>query len=700
MIRQLLCLMTLLSTLSATSQNVDEQQVLVYRKSGEVNLFFSDELDSIAISNYDTDSTLHDVPVSQVFYTQDTVCIVPLAEIDSVAFGNRNETVLQPNARILTPEDSTWIIRYDGSNIYFKPSTPASVLPRKGEKLFYGKQDNLFPMGLIAQVESISLLSNEYKVAVTDIELNQVFQRLFYAGRITEPSQARNATRAVTIHPLHGEISLNIEPTENVAMSGKADFTVSGKVVTNPLIGYFYMEADVENGIEAQLQCKVDDEANYESTHTRIPLGVYGLVFTPHVDVKAFLDINAELSTNIRTVRTTRQHFVYTKRAGQEGIFNVSYPIGEEGKTESQLDLTCKGEFFFGAKSTFDMNVLRETAGASLSLKAGPSFQSEVGVGLLNDMSKSYQPLLYNEAKLSACLKIGAEGSIYRRDLVWGTKTETTLFQTELSLFAHEIDLFPNFVQTRAVQNIAGAPQEVEVATKSDNEILTNVETGFQVADMNNTVVDSIFTDSIYAGQMKMQGVVDTLPLSIPAEEIKKMRVRPVFHYAGYTIPADFTSISSDPNIQPIVFGLSNGSTTVTSGLPYTGYAKTKETTYLVGAHISIPQEDSVFNTKPDIFQGSYIDTEQHELTGSWVGQEDEQDVTYTFNEDGTGTLLISGQSIVFTYHINYPQSGCISLYFDAGNKAKTLYVLRLSDDTMQYKTSLNGKFCVLERQY
>ncbi len=228
--------------LTATAQNEDEQQVLVYRNSGEIHLFFAHELDSIVLSHFDADSLWYETPVSQVFHTADTACVVPLCEIDSVAFGSRNETVLQPNARILTAADSTWIIRYDGVCIYFNSQTPTNILPRKGEKLFYGKQDGLFPMGLIARVDDVSLQNNEYKVAVTDVELKDVFSRLFYAGSISDLQPNRKATRAITIPSHRHRISLAIDGDKGISMSGNADFTISGKVVTNPLTGYYYME--------------------------------------------------------------------------------------------------------------------------------------------------------------------------------------------------------------------------------------------------------------------------------------------------------------------------------------------------------------------------------------------------------------------------------------------------------------------------
>ena len=69
----------------------EDKQVLVFRHSGEVNLFYAEELTRISCSDVDPLGVKHDQIVSQVFATKDTSYIIPIADIDSVVFGNRNE---------------------------------------------------------------------------------------------------------------------------------------------------------------------------------------------------------------------------------------------------------------------------------------------------------------------------------------------------------------------------------------------------------------------------------------------------------------------------------------------------------------------------------------------------------------------------------------------------------------------------------
>ena len=112
--------LSLIALLPIYAQTERGEQVLVFRNTGEVNLFFSEQLDSIVYSRLDTANVEHENIVSQIFYSPDTAIVIPINEIDSVAFGSRNETVFKKEVRQLNDVDCQWIIKYDGSNIFYK----------------------------------------------------------------------------------------------------------------------------------------------------------------------------------------------------------------------------------------------------------------------------------------------------------------------------------------------------------------------------------------------------------------------------------------------------------------------------------------------------------------------------------------------------------------------------------------------------
>ena len=134
--RYVLFIMMLLGTFSSIFAQDDSGQVLIFRNTGEINLLFASEIDSIVCSSVKTENSNDEVVPSQLFYTKDTTLVVPVSEIDSVAFGSRNAIEPKENVRMMASEDSLWITGYDGDYVYYKGNTPDNILPKVDEKLF------------------------------------------------------------------------------------------------------------------------------------------------------------------------------------------------------------------------------------------------------------------------------------------------------------------------------------------------------------------------------------------------------------------------------------------------------------------------------------------------------------------------------------------------------------------------------------
>ena len=103
---------------NATAQN-DSEQVLIFRNTGEINLLFTTEIDSIVCRNVNIGESSNEEVLSQLFFTKDTTIAIPVAEIDSVAFGSRNVIEPKANVRIMDSNDCEWITGYDGNFIYY-----------------------------------------------------------------------------------------------------------------------------------------------------------------------------------------------------------------------------------------------------------------------------------------------------------------------------------------------------------------------------------------------------------------------------------------------------------------------------------------------------------------------------------------------------------------------------------------------------
>lgn len=670
------------------------EQVLIFRNTGEVNIFYSNRLDSITLSHLDADSIAHEKVVSQIFHSQDTTMFIPISEIDSVTFGTRNTEEFHPDIHRISTTETQWIIRYDGNYIYYEPSTPTNILPKKGEKIFCGQQDGLFPMGLAAKVESVTFTNNEYVVCIKDVDLSEIFSRLFYAGPIR---MERPKTRA----PLwNDEVSFDFPIGENANIAGKNEVDIQGNIVANPLKGYYSFNVVVTNTQEVSLTAKIDDEATVEEEMRLItvPLGVYAFVFTPEAVLSGFGEISAELSANMRMNRSTQYTVNYVRRPGEEPTFQITNTGGADEGTKSQLDITCKGNVYLGAMLTFDFNILRETTGARLKVKAGPMIESEFGLGVLTQTA-TYSPEVYGKATLNSNVTIQSIGTVYTRTLWNGEENEHQVFKNSFKFAEHTYDLFPRFFNTRAVMSPAKTERTVTTATKVNNEILQDVETGFELTDPSGQVIDSIYVAKVMSNTPSLQGISGKfLTDKYSVEKVREYSLRPVFHYANHTVRAQQVSVMSGMQIQPAIFALTNGITSILSSYPYTGSTVKDSTLYTAGGYLPIVLRDTVFSpsVKPP-FMGGFIDNNSDALIGTWICTDKSTDAEFTFLADGTGSMNVHGD---FYYKLNTPQSGCISLYFKNSEEFMTLYVLRLTDTELQYKLREGSKIYSLNKQF
>lgn len=684
------------SVIGMVAQTEHTDPVLVFRNTGEVNLFYSDRLDSISLSRFDADSVEHEEFVSQVFHSADTTMFVPIQEIDSVAFGNRNEVVMKENVTVITEEEFAWIIRYDGENIYYLHDTPDYILPSSGDKLFYGKMDDIFPFGLVAQVNSVTLDSGEYVVNVSDVELADVFDRLFYAGPISglQPETMKKQARAPIVD---NTLSLDIIHKENLEIGGEDCFSVDGNVVAQPLRGYYYFDADISNELSFIMKAKIEEEAKYEETKRiiDIPLGVYALVFTPSVKIDNFVELSAEISAEMDMKRTANIHVNYVKSLGKEAKVTVTEASGDDKGNLAGMELTCDGELYMGLMTTMDFNIVKERGGVRLKAKFGPSFHSEFGIGLLQSLEREYNPEAYGKAKLDACMKVESQATAYYKKFLFGEEEETELWKDEFRFLESKIDLFPRFFQTRAiqkVQSVQNKAQKISVSTKNNTELLADLETGFELETPDGLVLDTVTVDTLMAGTENVQGFSADMDVPKTVYEAEKLFVRPVFKYVGYKIKAEPVQVICNPYIQPMLFSMSNGCVTILSGYPFNGEAQKDSTLFIAGPYISVNITDTVFHERKPIITGVYIDgVTAGCLLGTWHGTEGGQKISYTFYETGEGEYTLEGISYKFRYELNLPHSGQISIYADNGEFVKILQFINLTTDNLQYKVLGNN---------
>ena len=295
-------------------------------------------------------------------------------------------------------------------------------------------------------------------------------------------------------------------------------------------------------------------------------------------------------------------------------------------------------------------------------------------------------------------MKVDVTASAYYRSIFEKEAREHAFFQLQNKFFERSLDLFPRFAHTRAVAATTEQEQEITVATQADNtqgRLLSSVETGFELVDKDNKVVDSIFVGPVSATENTVQGLQSAFSLPQDGVKLDELRVRPVFHYAGYTVSHASAGVLKDMFVQPMVASHTNGVVTALTGIPVQGQAQNDSTLFVAGPWLPVAPVDSVFSGyKPGggtggqgITPGQALTTEQKDwLLGTWSGTEMDHAVEYTFEADGKGQLKLDNNATDFTYQTDQPQSGRIVLYLDGQKQAKVLYMVEIKADRMSYR--------------
>ena len=700
-------LLSLIALLPIYAQTERGEQVLVFRNTGEVNLFFSEQLDSIVYSRLDTANVEHENIVSQIFYSPDTAIVIPINEIDSVAFGSRNETVFKKEVRQLNDVDCQWIIRYDGRNIYYKLSTPTNILPSKGDRLFYGERNELFLNGLAVKVNDVSRTDEAYVVNVTEVEFKEIFERLFFAGSADTSNYAttqkigkRNAPSEINVINFSKDFDVKLADNSATLGIGYNLHIKNSYIVAKPLEDYYSFQADLHHSLGTSISvdlCKAEFSNDWEGL--KIPLGRYAMVFTPYLYLNYFLNVKAEMLLKMNTERKMITHINYSSKKGCKPTFTMNTEKAD-GNDHASTEVVCDGELYFGVVPMLDFNVLQETVGVRAKLRLGPCFNSEFGLGAITQLTEGYNTEAYGKANLSACLRLKGEATYYTRNWFTNEEHEGSFYNFKHDFCKKKFDLLPLFLSSKAVRPKTNKKDIVEVAVKinPDSLVETQKEIGFEIADKSNVSIDSCYVNPTESQDKEKLCYATEMDITSKNIIYKEVDIRPIIHYAGYTLRADNIPFNNDMPIQPMAFTMSNGIIMALSGMPYSGETSNDSILYKAGPYIPIPIYDKDYGKKtavPTIFIGN---NENDLLLGIWKGKTNDGCVEYIFRDDNSGMLKANAKSFEFTYYTNYPQSGKLTLYYD-DDSAMVFIVNNITETTLNCTNTETNETIIFTKQ-
>lgn len=682
-------LILLLTLTTAMAVWAEASQVLVFRKSGEVNIFYTDRLERVENTNVDADGISRDEVCAQRFVSADTTVIIPIADIDSVAFNGRDAIKAKAGVHEILPAHLPYITAFDGNAVTFRADAPEGVVPAVGAKMFFNGFDERFPYGLCARETSRAVSGGNVVCMVENIPPTEVFDYYFVAGNFeVELSQPQNGRERVSIaNGVQFELDSD---NPDLKTDGMVKLRVEN-LVGSPLTNYF--SADFYVSTEYNLEMKVKFEPwlkhEFETPARFTARTTVGGVISPKIEIAGFLDVKASLNVNFGLTRRNELHYRW-KRLNGENSFELM-ASGEEPElvNEARIGFELDGELFFGILVDLSINTIFDMAGAGVRAKVGPKFSAEFGPGALQDLTESYNPTAYAKAKMETELHVGIDTyAYYVSPLISAEREEIPLpFHSELSMSHRTWDLLPKFM-SRAVRAVGTAKgispaspyAAVDIASSSSNEIAAPLEVGFELTDKaTGEFRQRIFTDEfVRPDSASAQGFTSLLDAS--GIDLDAVEARPVVKYGDYVVKCPAAYISSGANISPSFFSGSTPASFIMGGAHTVSQKDTETTTVIVGNPMPTVRRMPGFETRihPHILIHDPNHPDAPEIYGTWTGQYQGEPFTMTLNRDNTARY--NGESA--TFELNTPSDGRVRLTF-ADGRTLVFEVLELGASDM-----------------
>ena len=169
----------LLSVFSVQTVNAQAKQdaLYIFRNDGGFNAFFFADIDHIEYSKIDTLGVEQADYVVQEVYALDSIFRIPLNAIDSVA-SITPETKYRADAFVAKANLVDYVIASDSSTWFrVKKETPASLLPKVGDKLLIEQSCDLLPGGFSGRVTAVDQAADGITVRTERISLTEVYEQ-------------------------------------------------------------------------------------------------------------------------------------------------------------------------------------------------------------------------------------------------------------------------------------------------------------------------------------------------------------------------------------------------------------------------------------------------------------------------------------------------------------------------------------------
>ena len=180
--------MLFLSTAFCLAQDMNHT-MYVYRNDGGFDAFLFSDIDSITYSKIGTDGYEYDNYVVQEICTADSIYRIPLAAIDSVGLVTP-PTIINRDVFSLTNAHVPYIVKADTISFVMSKSTPADMLPAKGNIVAAEADCTAFPNGIIARIVDIDETNPGYEFECEKATIDDVYDQIVFYGKSENESES------------------------------------------------------------------------------------------------------------------------------------------------------------------------------------------------------------------------------------------------------------------------------------------------------------------------------------------------------------------------------------------------------------------------------------------------------------------------------------------------------------------------------
>ncbi len=413
----LLSLMLAAISLTGMSQTVGDA-FYVYRNDGEFNLFYCDEVDSMAYSYEYLDGSVASEVVTQLIYTADSTYRIPLGSIDSISCV-QPATKYLPDVCQLEGNLLNYVVSVDGMTLTLKPETPKALLPSVGDKIATVEFSDIFPFGFLGRALSVDKTDNAIVVKCEPIDLTDVVSSFSMTADIVSVDEEETSAKSAAWESKPRVFNINIgEKTASFELSGfiktkdllkykgkaKVNISFNPKIevratyMVDPFRG-LYAKFHIVADTKASVGMEIAGEASREwKKKIKIPDVPLPFGFTFYIEPGAKLEACGELAVGMTYATSGRQVMditycplvpVFNRVEGHPipgaSSFNLDYAAARatlKGGLCLELGLgyvnhniaKVGGEFELGVKGTYesvlDMNLLRDAANSTAFYQA------------------------------------------------------------------------------------------------------------------------------------------------------------------------------------------------------------------------------------------------------------------------------------------------------------------------------------------